>query len=292
MGIGYSKIKKSWEKNVFDLDEQKISAVVSSFQVPVKPRILSEIDELMTGEEPNIDEIAVLISSDVGLSATILKIINSPLYGMNRRISEIKQAVMMLGLKTVNSLVTATLLKQAYVGKASISLERFWDDANDVANAMTFIGSKVKSKVPVEVLYTIGLFHDCGIPLLALKFQNYKEVLIEANTSHENFVDIEERHYQTNHTVLGYYVASSWNLPKEICQLILQHHDNSYLSSHAEEGYKIAFAAFKAAENMVERAKRFDYAPQWQEDEKQLLNILGITSADYADLEDDFAEFF
>ena len=269
-----------------------MAAVVSSFQVPVKPKLLSEIDALMAEKEPNIDDIANLISSDVGLSATILKIINSPLYGMNRRISEIKQAVMMLGLKTINSLVTATLLKQSFTGKASISLERFWDDANDVANAMTFIGSRVKSKVPVEVLYSIGLFHHCGIPLLALKFSNYKDVLIEANRSDEKFITIEERYYQTNHAVLGYYVASSWHLPKEICQLILQHHDNSYLFSDAEEEYKIAYAALKAADNMVERAKRFSYSEQWQESEEQLLNILGITVADYADLEDDFAEFF
>ena len=46
--------------------------------------------------EPGIGEIANLISRDLGLSAAILKVINSPFYGMNRRISEIKQAAMML----------------------------------------------------------------------------------------------------------------------------------------------------------------------------------------------------
>lgn len=211
--------------NLFNLDEEKISAVVSGFQVPVKPEILTSIDQLMAQKEPDIEKIADLISSDVGLSASILKIINSPMYGMNRRISKIKQAVMMLGLKTINSLVTATLLKQSFSGKSSISLERFWDDANDIANAMIFIGSKVKTIIPVEMLYTIGLFHDCGIPLLALKYENYKDVLIEANTSDESFINVEEKHYQTNHAVLGYYISSSWHLPKEICQLILQHHD-------------------------------------------------------------------
>lgn len=277
---------------LFDLDDKKIASVVSSFQVPVKPEILSGIDELMHEKEPNIEAVATLIASDVGLSAAILKIINSPLYGMNRRISEIKQAVMMLGLKTINSLVTAILLKQAFTGKASISLERFWDDANDIANAMTFIGSKVKNKIPVEMLYTIGLFHNCGIPLLALKYENYKDVLIEANTANEDFISIEEKHYATNHAILGYYISSSWHLPKEICQLILMHHDNGYLSSSADNEYKIAFAALKAAENMVERAKRFNYAPMWQESEDLFLNVLGISAIDYADLEDDYAEIF
>ncbi|NQY87536.1 MAG: HDOD domain-containing protein [Colwellia sp.] len=275
---------------MFNLDEEKMSAVVSGFQVPVKPEILSSIDKLMADKEPDIKAIASLISSDVGLSASILKIINSPLYGMNRRVSEIKQAVMMLGLKTINSLVTATLLKQSFSGKASISLERFWDDANDIANAMLFIGSKVKSKIPVEILYTIGLFHDCGIPLLALKYQNYKDVLIEANTSDESFIAVEEKHYHTNHAVLGYFISSSWHLPKEICQLILQHHDHRYLSSNVEDEYKIAFAVFKAAENMVEREKRFNYAAGWQESEKLILDILGISVIDYADIEEDFSE--
>jgi len=280
------------ETNLFDLDEKKMASVVSSFQVPVKPEILSEIDNLMSEEEPDIEAVATLIASDVGLSSTILKIINSPFYGMNRRISEIKQAVMMLGLKTINSLVTATLLKQSFTGKASISLERFWDDANDIAKAMTFIGSKVKNKVPVEMLYTIGLFHNCGIPLLALKYANYKDVLIEANTSNENFIAIEEKYYRTNHAVLGYYVSSSWHLPEEICQLILQHHDNRYLLGKVDSEYKIAFAALKAAENMVERAKRFNYAPMWQESETLFLGVLGITAKEYAELEEDFTDIF
>lgn len=277
---------------MLNLDEKKISAGVSGFQVPVKPEILTSIDKLMAENEPDIDKIAALISSDVGLSASILKIINSPMYGMNRGISKIKQAVMMLGLKTINSLVTAILLKQSFSGKSSISLERFWDDANDIANAMIFIGNKVKTKIPVEMLYTIGLFHDCGIPLLALKYEDYKDVLIEANGSDDSFITVEEKHYQTNHAVLGYYISSSWHLPKEICQLILQHHDNRYLHSDVDYEYKIAFAALKAAENMVERAKRFNYSKGWQESEELILDVLGISVVDYADLDADFSESF
>jgi HD-like signal output (HDOD) protein len=280
------------EVALINIDEEKISAVVSGFQVPVKPEVLASIDQLMATKEPDIKKIADLILSDVGLSATILKIINSPLYGMNRKISKIKQAVMMLGLKTISSLVTATLLRQSFSGKSSISLERFWDDANDIANAMIFIGRKIKTKMPVEMLYTIGLFHNCGIPLLAVKYENYKNVLIEANTSGENFTAVEERHYQTNHAVLGYFISSSWHLPKEICQLILQHHDNRYLLSNVGDEYKIAFATLKAAENMVERTKRFNYTAGWQESEKLILNVLGISTFDYADIEEDYTECF
>jgi len=277
---------------MFDLDNKKMAAVVSGFQIPVKPEILSEIQTLMEQEEPNISEIAMLISSDVGLSAAILKIINSPFYGMNRRISEIKQAVMMLGIKTINGLVTALLLKASFKGDASISLERFWDDSVDVANAMTFIGNKIKNEIPIDMLYTIGLFRDCGIPLLALKYKNYKEILIQANVQNISSVALEEDNYSTNHVVLGYYVASSWNLPKDICTLILRHHDASYIEQHTGEEDQLAFAALKAAENMVERVKRANISPDWEKMSENILDILGLSLTDYDDLEDDFSELF
>lgn len=84
------------------LDNKKLAGVISSFQIPVKPELLSYLQDLMAEEQPDITQIAELISSDIGLSAAILKIINSPVYGMDRKISEIKQAVMMLGLKVIN----------------------------------------------------------------------------------------------------------------------------------------------------------------------------------------------
>ena len=275
---------------MFDLDEKKMAEVVSSFQIPVKPQILADMQSVLDENEPDIDALATLISSDVGLSSAILKIINSPFYGMNRRISEIKQAVMMLGLKTITALVTALLLRSAFKGYASISLERFWDDSLDVANAMAFIGNQIKNKVPVDMLYTIGLFANCGIPLLALKFEDYKEILIKANSQEENSIGLEELHYRTNHAVLGYYVASSWNLPKEICELILRHHEPSYLSNISGSNEQLAFAALKAAENMVERVKRHSISADWEEVKGSALDTLGISVDDYQDLEDDFFE--
>jgi len=275
---------------VFNLDDKQMADVVSGFQIPVKPQILADMQSVLSEEEPDIDSIAILISNDVGLSAAILKIINSPFYGMNRNISEIKQAVMMLGLKTINGLVTALLLKSAFKGDACISLERFWDDSLDIANAMAFIGNKVKNKIPVDMLYTIGLFQNCGIPLLALKFDNYKEILIEANSLGVNSIKLEEKNYQTNHAVLGYYVASSWNLPKNLCSLILRHHELDYLDKISGDTDQLAFAALKIAENMVERIKRHTISPDWEEVKEDALDVLGITQIDYSDLEDEFAE--
>lgn len=275
-----------------NFDDKKIAAVVSSFQIPIKPQILTELQSLLDEVEPDIDKVAKLISTDVGLSSSILKIINSPFYGMKRKISRIKQAVMIVGLKTINGLVTALLLKSCFKGSSCISLERFWDDSLDIANAMAFIGNKVQSTIPIDTLYTIGLFQNCGIPLLAIKFSDYKDLLIQANSLDVNSIELEEQKYQTNHAVLGYYVACSWHLPKEICLIILQHHAENYFSEISGNNEQLALATLKLAEYMVEKEKRLKISPEWEAVKESVLDILGLTSVDFEELEDNFSELF
>lgn len=273
---------------MIEIDNKKLAAVVSSFQVPAKPQILTDIQALMAEDEPSIDKIAELISSDVGLSSAILKIINSPLYGVNRKISKIRHAVMALGLKAVGGLVVALVLKSSIQGESNISLESFWNDSLDLANAMSFIGSRIDVKVPRETLYSIGLFQNCGIPILAMKYRDYNEVLIEADRAGMNSIELEEKKYKTNHAVLGYFVATSWHLPNEICRIILQHHDVTYLSDITGSTEQLAFAILKAAENLVERVKRHHVSPDWECVEAGVFNALGISAIDYTDLEDEY----
>ncbi|WP_206484151.1 HDOD domain-containing protein [Thalassotalea sp. G2M2-11] len=277
---------------MLNLDTQQMQKVVSSFQVPIKPDILTSIQELMNEEEPDIAQISQLIANDVGMSSTILKIINSPFYGMNRRISDIKQAVMMLGLTTINSLVMALSLKESFKGQASISLERFWDDSMDVANAMLFLGQKVKSELPPDELYTLGLFHNCGIALLALKYSDYKNTLIEANNTQVNSIALEEEKYQTNHAVLGYFVAASWNLPTKLCQMILIHHDFQAMKSEQDSQLALSLAVLKAAEELVAKAKRHHESYDWPEIKEFVLDTVGYSEVDFADIEDDFVDLF
>ena len=272
--------------SLIDLDNKKLAAAVSSFQVPAKPQILIDIQNFMAEEEPDIDKIALLISNDVGLSSAILKVINSPLYGTNRKVSKIKHAVTALGLRAVNGLVMALLLKSSIQGESSISLERFWDNSIDIASAMAFIGGRIDVKIPVDTLYSIGLFHNCGIPILALKYADYNDVLLEASRLGINSIALEEQSYQTNHAVLGYYVATSWNLPSEICQIIRRHHDVDYLDEITGSQEQLSFAILKAAENLVERVKRQSVDPDWQHVQEGVFDVLGISAMDYSDLED------
>ncbi len=277
---------------MLDLDDKTLEFVKSGFHIPPKPEILEDLQRVINSGSPSLEDIGNLVASDVGISATILKTINSPFFGMPRSISDVRQAVFFLGAGNILNLVSIEKLKQVITGTSCISLERFWDTANDTANAMVFIARRIGSKVPLEDLHAIGLFHDTGIAAMAIKYADYRETLMEADSEAEMLLTArEDEKYNTNHTIVGYYLTSSWNLPKQICECVLNHHDLMYLqtASH-DETQKINFAILKAAEQIIDNIRRYHDAQDWPHISEQVLDLLGIDEVELSDIEDDLSE--
>jgi len=279
---------------MIDIDDSVLKDIKSGFNLPPKPELLTQLQQTLKDPEPDLNDIANLISTDVATSAAVLKVINSPSYGLARTITDIRQAVMFLGLNSIATLVTGFLLKQAFDNKrCCIKLERFWDTATEIADVATLIGKKIKSKVPTENLHMLGLFHDSGIPALAVKYDDYVKVLGAANRDYDkNLVQHEEEAYKTNHAVIGYFLASSWHLPKSTCQLILRHHDAEYFAERHSDEEHMTLATLKMAENLVHTQKRFIADPDWPFIKDKVLNALQLDEDDYQDIKEDVEDYF
>lgn len=281
---------------MFDIDQSKAEEITKNFQVPPKPQVLVEIQDVLAQQEPSPQDFADVISKDVALSAAVLKTVNSPVFGLKRSITDIRQSVMLLGTTNISNLVSFIELRKAFDKPSSISHEKYWDTAMDTANMMTVLVEllDLKSVCPIEDAYSFGLFRDCGIPLMAMKFDDYKSVLIEANSSPERiFTDVEEQYYQTDHASVGYFVASSWHLPRNLCHIIARHHEPDYLrASDTTPQDKHLYLLAKLASNIL---SKLDYAKEdveWVLAREPVLSFLNLSDIDYDDLEEDAKEQF
>ena len=273
------------------LDNQKLSSLVSGFHIPPKPAILTEFSDEIESAEPSLENIARIISKDISLSALLLKTINSPLFGLNRTIADIKQAAMFLGLDKLRFLVTATLLKRSFSGKACISLERFWDESLEVANTCMCLGVKYKSQLSVDELYSVGLFHNVGIAAMALRYPDYVDTLAFANKHPDaNITQLEQSKYHCDHATIGYYLAVSWHLPQSICNVILHHHEQRFLENCNNSRDRLTYAILKCAENAVTYSRSLSHSSEWMRIKQQIFSELGIVDEDYEDLVEDFIE--
>lgn len=110
----------------------------------------------------------------------MLRAANSPAFGLRQKVNSISQAVMLLGLNNAISLITGLSLKMVMSGKGKIKLDRFWDTATDTALICSILARHFKI-MAADKAHMLGLFHDCGIPLLMQKFSNYAEILRKGN---------------------------------------------------------------------------------------------------------------
>ena len=278
---------------MFVVNEQVLSDVNKNFIIPPKPQILDDLDRLAHQNEPSLMAAADIVAKDLAISSAILKIVNSPAYGLVRSIADIKQAIMFLGWNGIEALIPALKLKQMFLQKTCcISLERFWDNASEIANVNMIVGQRVKNKIPVEYLYTLGLFHDCGIVPMAIKYDDYVNVLHGSNrSSKESLVDIEDRVYGANHAIIGYYLASSWHLPRDICQLILRHHDLSLLEDTSDPNQQLCFCVLKLSESIVNSILRDEKIKDWERLEPFILKKLNMSEDEYIDLQEEVIDY-
>jgi len=279
-----------------ELSQEQIKNVLQGITIPPQPQVMVDLHMEQVMPNPDISTIAKLISQDVGLAGSVLKTVNSAFFGLKSKITSIQQAVSLLGFQSVINIVNALSIRGELSDEAIVALNRFWDTAMDIAMACTTIAKQIGFESPDEA-YTLGLFHNCGIPLLMQRFDNYMNVMEQAYAHEgERVIDVENRELKTNHAVVGYYVAKSWNLPIYLCEAIAEHHNVIRIFKEKETDNlrkKNMLAILKIAEHICGNFHILggqDIDHEWEAVKDNLLVYAGLSEYDLQNLKDNCIE--
>ena len=205
------------------LSESDIAKTLQGISIPPQPQVLVDLHLECAQPEPRVGEIIDIISTDVGLSAAVLKTVNSPFFGLCRKVSTVQHAVAMLGLQNAINVANALALRETMRSDDNPALQRFWDTAQDIALACITLARELNFSTPEEA-YTLGLFHNVGVPLMLMRFKDYRAVM-SVGYKKGAVTRVEDQFLKTNHATVGYYMARVWHLPDDLAETILQHHD-------------------------------------------------------------------
>ncbi|UTA48108.1 HDOD domain-containing protein [Simiduia sp. 21SJ11W-1] len=272
-----------------ELTDAQISSLLKGINIPPQPQVLVDLQMEQLDPQCSINALAKIISQDVGLAGAVLKTVNSPFFNLTNKISSIQQAVNLLGIDSVISLVNAHSIRGALSDEQIIALGKFWDTAIDIAQVATHVAKQIGIDSPEEA-YTLGLFHNCGIPLLMMRYENYPEVMQRAYADPINTINATENaELHTNHCVVGYYVARSWKLPQHLCQAIHNHHQvaQQLVSDSVDSREKNLLAVLKIAEHFCGNYKIFGQQTEdheWQRLQEQILIYVGLSQYDFENL--------
>ncbi len=263
--------------------ETQLENTLRDIGIPPRPVILDHVGSEMQKEEPDFNYLARIITADVGLSASLIKITNSPFFGFRNRVRSVKEALMVLGLDVASRAIAGIVLRRAFPD--SPKLERFWDSSARIARLAGWLAPRVtKNNLQPDEAYTFGLFRDCGIPILLARFPGYYEVLTEANyETNLSFTTVEDVHLPTNHSVVGCLLAQSWWLPEETSLSIRYHHDVTVLDAPTippslSSRYQIATAQF--AEYLLQQKTGLSRTQEWLKLGPACLRLLNISEED------------
>jgi len=264
--------------------EEGIGIAIRDIGIPPRPSVLVEIDAEMARHEPDFSFLAKIISSDVALSAALLKTTNSPFFGLDKRIRSVPEALLVLGLRLAIRTVAGISLRKVF-GHAP-HLERFWDESGTTARVSGWLAKRLRRCcwLRCEDAYTFGLFRDCGIPVLMVPFPEYRDILVRANAEPvERFTDIENRAIGTNHAEMGALLAESWSLPQEIVAAVRHHHALDLLY-HSEDHHGAAIALplvaiTLLAEHLIHERTGTGSTHEWQKVAPIAMEILNVDAA-------------
>ncbi|MCX8086583.1 MAG: HDOD domain-containing protein [Rhodocyclaceae bacterium] len=196
-------------------------------KLPAQPRVLVELQQLLASEDYDLRQLVRVISQDPGVVAQLFRLARSPAFSRGRKIESLEQILMVVGIKQVASLVQAAALSASLSDQTRRAFEIFWARAHEIAQLASIIAADRVSVCNVfpEQAYLAGIFHECGVPVLMMRFPKYCETLkLDNATCWPNLAD-EDAKFGVDHCSVGYLVARHWGLPDFVCDAIRFHHE-------------------------------------------------------------------
>ena len=192
--------------------------------LPPFPAVALQLLSLLDDAEAPMRKVTELLRIDPALAAEILRVSNSVLYGLSRRIDNVSHAIVVLGTDTVKRLALTVALgrfSQSFLHNQTLRV--CWD--HSVACAVVAEELALMMGQPRDRAYTAGLLHDVGrLALLACYPNEYGNLLEVARENHFDELECERQLFDIDHCQAGEWLAQSWNLPSEFVEAIANHH--------------------------------------------------------------------
>lgn len=195
--------------------------------LPVLPELYTAIEKELDSEDCSVDRIAELVTQDIALVAKILKLVNSPYFAFSRKIENIHQAITLLGVETLKSLILSTHLFTVYDSSQvpGFSLKRLWQHSFRVSTFASLIARSEKMGTEyVGKCRMAGLLHDVGKLILVSEFsENYNEALELVRNDGYAVHEAEKEVFGTSHCEMGAYLLGLWGISFDIVEGIWRH---------------------------------------------------------------------
>ncbi len=223
--------------------------IEEKIKLPSPPVVAINILTAVSKEETTFEDLAEIIKADPALTVRILKIANSSLYGIPKKIDSLQQATSLLGINTIQNIALSFVIVEKFqdTPQGGFDLEHFWQRAVSTAVAAEVLAKN--SNFSSKNIFVTGLLQDIGTLILFLSDAVcFTSVLDEKRVNDTSLCQAEKNAFGLDHTEIGAHLLESWNLPETIYEPIRYHHtENIPKSSHSDAAVILSHAGIIAS---------------------------------------------
>ena len=275
---------------MIDVEKAMKELVANGIKIPAQPKVLLDLNKKLASDNYDVRSLAKIIAIDPGITAMLFKVARSPVFGRGKKFETLDQVIMVVGVTQTFNLVQAMALASSVSDKSRRAFDIFWTRSQEVAQMAALIAKDRISICNVfpDQAYMAGIFHECGVPLLMLRFPDYcKSLQLDNLCCWPNLAE-EDAKFNVDHCSIGYIVARHWKLPDFVCAAIRYHHE----MPRDEVGTVCTLVAIlQLSIHFYHRISNID-DPFWANIGKEVLNELGIPVDDEQDYFDEISERF
>lgn len=228
-----------------DTSYPELEKALAGAQLPALPQSAIRLLELSRNPDNGPAEYAQPIEADPGLSSQVLRFVNSSYFGFSQEISNIKQAITLVGVRTIKNFAlwsaVFSLLPNPKCGP--FDLKYLWQDSLRRALFARMLG-KLLGQKEMEDIFTAGLLQDLAIPILAKeKPVDYRRLLEESLSQGTPLSVLEQKVFGWTHADAGGFLLRQWHLPKNLAELVEGHTRlEEWVACPTKEGARLVVA--------------------------------------------------
>ncbi len=188
--------------------------------LPTLPHVLEKVTKLIENPDTSSEAIAKVISTDQVLSAKVLKMVNSPIYGFPGRISSIQHALVLLGFNVIRGIIISTSVFDMMVQ----AMKGLWEHSLGCATACNIIARRAGFEDPEEYAVA-GLLHDLGKVVTAAQLPElHKQITDNVEAKQLSYYQSEKDILGFGHDRINAWLGKHWGLPPNIREAMSRHH--------------------------------------------------------------------
>ena len=191
------------------------------------PEVCIRVNEMLEDPYVSASDIGKVIGQDTGLTARLLKIVNSAFYGFPSRIETVTRAVAVIGLRELRGLVLAASAVEAFskIPNDVLNMVNFWRHSV-YCGLLAQILAERSHVLHSERLFVAGLLHDIGKLIICnTRPDDYRKVIQSVQKDNRSEHEVERELFGFDHAEVGGELLKAWKMPASLIEAVRFHHD-------------------------------------------------------------------